>query len=264
MMLQGGKGMLTSFLQGFKGLRRSGVAMSFPDLAPTEPLCLIGDIHGRADLLEQFIRLRAARFPYAKAIYLGDMIDRGPESRAVLMHLRDQEAEGAICLCGNHEEMLLAFLDRPQMNRGWLMHGGYEFCQSWGVTPNDMRPEGLTALSRDLANAMGQDMILWLRARPLYWQSGNLVACHAGMDPDLAPADQSRSALLWGHSAFGRMPRGDGLWVAYGHVVAQQAFSKRGCISLDTGAYATGRLSFALIDPGLAEHERLQLAEVRL
>lgn len=230
-----------------------------PALAPDEPLCLVGDLHGRADLLDRLLRLRDNRFPKARMVFLGDMVDRGPDSAGVLARLRDEAAKGAICLSGNHEAMLLSFLEDPEAARGWLTHGGYETLESYRLLEQGGGDAG--ELAARLRRALeGDGSLDWLHSLPLWWQSGNLVAVHAGMDPSLAPAEQSQRVLQWGHEEFGRRSRPDGLWVAHGHVIVEQAFSRRGRIALDTGAYATNRLSFALVDPDLPELDRLTLA----
>ncbi|WP_233352462.1 metallophosphoesterase [Pseudogemmobacter humi] len=217
----------------------------------------MGDLHGRADLLERFLATRETHFPAARIVFLGDMIDRGPDSAAVLARVRQEVAKGAVALAGNHEAMFLAFLDRPEQSRFWLKHGGFEMAASYGLDAGGLAPEELHAR---ISGAMGDEMLAWLRALPLVWQSGNLVAVHAGLDPALPVAMQEAGVLQWGHRDFGRVPRRDGIWVAHGHTVTERAFARAGRIALDTGAYATGRLSFVAVDPALPESERLMIA----
>lgn len=229
-------------------------------LAPDEPLCLVGDLHGRADLLDRLMRLHASHFPQARLVFLGDMIDRGPDSASVLARLRAEEEKGAICLAGNHEAMFLSFLDQPENGLSWLKHGGLEMVESYGLTLSGAAPEMLVELRDALRARMPEGLESWLRGLRSYWQSGNVVAVHAALDPDLPLHLQTPKVLQWGHKGFGREPRADGLWVAHGHVVVEQAFASKGRIALDTGAYATGKLSFAMIDPALPPEERLTLA----
>lgn len=259
---QPGSPMFSAFLRRFKTrpapprqemTARARLAPPLPD----EPVCLIGDLHGCADLLRRFLALRQGHFPQARIIFLGDMIDRGPDSASVLALVREEVARGAVALAGNHEAMFLDFLDKADPGPGWLKHGGFEMIASYGIDPAGGDPSDL----RDrLRAAMGAETEAWLRALPLYWQSGNLVATHAGMDPARPPSAQEAGVLQWGHRDFGRLLRPDGLWVAHGHNVVDKAFAQGGRIALDTGAYATGRLSFAVIDPALPEVERLTIA----
>lgn len=173
-------------------------------------------------------------------MFVGDLIDRGMGSRAVLDRVRGLGAQ-AVVLRGNHEQMLLDFLDLPSPE--WLRHGGAETLASFGI--RDPLPD--TATRDALRAALPPGMEEWLRGLPLWWQSGNLVVAHAGADPRQPMPHQAPRSLLWGHPAFGRFPRRDGLWVAHGHVIVPAARAQCGVISVDTGVYATGRLSCALI-----------------
>jgi len=231
---------------------------------PEEPVCLVGDLHGCAGLLGRLLAWRRQHFPEHRLIVLGDMIDRGEESARVIELLGEESAAGAVCLKGNHEEMFLAFLDDPvQAGRRWLRHGGLSTLASfgWRGIPSDSASR---IRARDaVRDALAPGMVDWLRDLPLVWQSGNLVAVHAGLDPGLPVEAQEASTLTWGHDAFERQPRSDGLYVAYGHTVVRRPHLQDGRLALDTGAYATGALSYALIDPGAPEPERIVFGAVR-
>lgn len=237
-----------------------------PDLAPDEAVCLLGDLHGRADLLQRFLKLRAGHFPQHRLVFLGDAVDRGPDSAEVLRLLQQAQSDdlAAVCLAGNHEAMMLDFLDDPggDAGRRWLAHGGLETLASFGLRGVPQDGADRIAARDALRAAMGSATEDWLRHLPRLWQSGNLVAVHAALDPARPPDGQEERSLLWGHPAFGRTARKDGLWVAHGHVIVERAFARRGRIALDTGAYATGMLSYGLIDPDLPGPERLTLAVV--
>jgi len=225
-----------------------------PSIEPEQAFVAIGDIHGRADLLDELDRRIEGRFPGWPRVYLGDYIDRGEQSREVLESLIAVSAGDGpqvTCLMGNHEQMMLDFLDDPVSNaHRWLRNGGLQTLGSFGVAP----PKGTTDdpsafhASRDrLMNAMGPEMTAWLKARPLSWRSGNVWAVHAGADPGLPMDMQPRDGLLWGHPAFLLQPRADGQSVVHGHTVVHALQYEQGRIALDTGAYATGRLSAAAI-----------------
>lgn len=238
------------------------VAPTLP--APEEPVCLLGDLHGRADLLARFLTLRRGHFPRHRLIVLGDMIDRGDGSAEALRLLRAECAEGAVCLRGNHEEMLLEFLDDPEgLGRRWLEHGGLDTLASFGMRGLPADPAARVATRDRFRERLGPGTEAWLRALPRFWRSGDLVATHAGLDPALCPEAQDPRTPVWGHPAFFEgEPRTDGLWVAHGHVVVERAHMSRGRLALDTCAYATGMLSYALIDPGAAPSERVTFAVV--
>lgn len=184
--------------------------------------------------------------PEARLVVVGDLIDRGPNSREVLGRAQNLGPQ-AIVLCGNHERMMIDFLDDPVTWGGrWQRHGGGATLRSFGITV----PEGVNAYAaiRDqLRAAMPAGQEAWLRGLPLMWQSGNLVITHAGAAPRRPIDRQDPMDLLWGPAAFGRLPRRDGLWIAHGHQIVPAPRCRRGIISVDTGAYLTGRLTAALI-----------------
>ncbi|WP_240611595.1 metallophosphoesterase [Roseovarius nitratireducens] len=231
--------------------------MPLSTLAPERPFVAVGDIHGRADLLLDLDRQIAAHCAGWPVVLLGDYIDRGEQSREVLELLMTLSAEGTppvTCLMGNHERMLLDFLDFPE-RRGpvWLRNGGLQTLASFGIAPpvgTQADAVALKALRARLADTMGEAMIAWLRARPLFWQSGNIWAVHAGADPDRPIPDQAADTLTWGHADFLRRARPDGHWVAHGHSIVDMPEVRDGRIALDTGAYATGRLTAAAIAAG--------------
>ena len=232
-------------------LRASGRA-SPPLPRPKAPVCLIGDIHGRHDLLSRLLATIPARpgGDRARIVVLGDMIDRGPDSARVLGDLAAMErADGGrfTCLMGNHERMMLDFLAAPEANEAWLRHGGTATLAAFGITPgND--PARLAA---DLRAALSPPLLDWIATRPLFWREDGLAAVHAGADPRLPLDRQMEETLLWGHADFGRRARRDGVWVVHGHVVSEAApWMGRGTIGVDTGAWSRGVLSAAWFDTG--------------
>lgn len=221
---------------------------------PEQSFVAIGDVHGRADLLLELDRRIEAEYPDWPVVFLGDYVDRGEQSREVLDLLMSVSPNGTppvVCLMGNHERMLLDFLDDPERGaRRWLRNGGLQALASFGVAPPSTGPDDPLALllARDrLVGAMGEDMIAWLRALPLQWHSGDVWAVHGGADPALPMDAQPPRTLLWGHPQFMRKPRADGLWVVHGHTVVDAPQVLDGRIAVDTGAFATGRLSAAAI-----------------
>ncbi|MGR3573105.1 metallophosphoesterase family protein [Brevirhabdus sp.] len=231
------------------------------DPAPDCPVYAVGDLHGRADLLERAFEAidRDAAGQGLDAfhiVFLGDYIDRGEQSDAVLAQLRgfvEQLPDWVVCLMGNHEKMMLDFLDRPE-ERGdrWLRNGGLQTLASYrigGITERASPPEMIAASDR-LRAALPEGTEAWLRGLPLIWQSGNLACVHAGAEPGQPLDDQDPNVLLWGHRDFLGRDRTDGVWVAHGHTVMEAARAERGRISLDTGAYFSNRLSVGVIRTG--------------
>ena len=214
-----------------------------------QPVCVIGDIHGRCDLLDQLLAM-IARLGPTRLILVGDYLDRGPDSGAVLSRLMDLQAT---CLMGNHERMLLDFLDRPaEAGARWLINGGAETLASLGLggrLAGESGAERMGDLAQRLRERLPHGAETWLRQRPLWWREGGLGVVHAGADPARALEDQPQDALLWGHRDFGK-PRVDGLWIAHGHVIVAVPRAEAGRISVDTGAWRTGRLTGAWIEGG--------------
>lgn len=210
-------------------------------LAVDAPLAIIGDIHGRVDLLVQMLARLDQEAPKAQKVFVGDYVDRGPDSAAVLRHLMG--LPDAISLMGNHERMLLDFLEDPDGQGGrWLKHGGIDTLASFGIVAGSP-----SEAAEALRAGLGTEMLNWLKARPLFFKSGTLYVTHASADPDLPLEEQDEKSLLWGHAKFGKRRRMDGCWVAHGHTIVPKAQAKDGIIALDTGAFATDRLTAAMI-----------------
>ncbi len=222
-----------------------------PETPPVEhPVCVIGDVHGRRDLLGRLLSRVDAEAPDAHIVMVGDLVDRGPDSRGVIDLLAARPA--ITVLRGNHEDMLLRFLDAPaQEGPRWLYNGGVQTCESFGLPglTEHSPPGDLETAALSLGRALGPRRA-WLDARPLSWSTPGLFVSHAGADPARAPGDQPPRDLLWGHAAFRRQPRRDGLWVAHGHWVVDHPSARAGRIATDTGAWFTDTLTAALVTPG--------------
>lgn len=245
-----------ALLKTFKKLLGLNSDKSFPPPCPDVPFFAIGDVHGRLDLLERVLDQLP---PEPPLVLVGDYVDRGENSAGVLRRLfelsQDSRRE-VICLKGNHEDMMLRFLDDPERRGGvWLRNGGLQTLASFGVSgvTERMDPESARRVSRALAQAMGASLIDWIRALPHRWKSGNVAVVHAGADPKRPIAEQEAQTLIWGHPDFPAMPRPDGLWILHGHTIKDQPKFGNGIISIDTGAYATGRLTAAGVSQGNVE-----------
>lgn len=217
---------------------------------PERPFQVIGDIHGRADLFANLIERLDGSLP---TIIVGDFIDRGDNSREILEFL-SREANFT-CLMGNHEFMLLNFLSNPRKTgRQWLRHGGLQTLASFGVdgVSETSESEALETARDRLIARMGQDTIAWLVDLPLYYMSGNVAVVHAGADPDIPMDGQAPRHLLWGHPKFLRKSRVDGVTVVFGHFIMDRPSFTDGRIAVDTGAYASGRLTAVRIGFGEA------------
>ena len=226
-------------------------------IAPDQPFLAIGDVHGRVDLVQHLEQLILEKAPGLPAVFVGDYLDRVEQSAEVLDLLMSASEHGpqpVHCLRGNHEDMCLKFLDHPvEYGARWLKFGGLQTLSSYGVKLIGTDDKALLKLRDALAQAMGDAAIDWLRARPVHWRSGNVHVTHAGADPARPIDQQPERNLIWGHRDFAEKTRTDGQWVVYGHVVVDKPKAARGRIAIDTGAYATGRLTAALISHGTVE-----------
>ena len=221
------------------------LSRAYPPAAPVAPFRAVGDIHGRADLLARVL----AR-PGPPLVCVGDYIDRGPDSAGVLRMLAARP--DVTCLMGNHEEMLLNFLEAPDLaGPRWLHNGGVETLASFGVSPAPDPRSGsaLSATAQTLRAAMGETLLDWLRNLPSIWRSGNVAVVHAGADPDQSLDAQTPEILHWGHPSFPRRRRHDGIWIVRGHVIVPEPSVRDGVVSIDTGAWATDRLTVVEIAP---------------
>ncbi|WP_417270727.1 metallophosphoesterase family protein [Celeribacter sp.] len=223
-------------------------------LSVPSPIAAIGDIHGCATLASKLVATLHTDHPNTQLLFVGDYIDRGEESRQVIEML--MEMREATCLMGNHERMCLDFLDAPE-ERGarWLRNGGLQTIASYGVSGTQTE---MTKMRDALALAMGDTVINWLANRPLYAKFGTLYAIHAGADPARPIEEQGEKPLIWGHPQFRKQPRLDGQWVVHGHTIVDQPTIEGSRVSIDTGAYATGRLTAAIFSEGDVEFTQSQ------
>ncbi len=219
----------------------------FDPISPDQTVVAIGDIHGRFDLLEKLGQTDEA----VQIICVGDLIDRGEQSADVLRTLHG--APDVITLMGNHEQMMLEFIDNPkEKGERWLRNGGLQTLNSFGVSGvSQTSPEDVMERARnELFEAMGEDLIEWVANLPKSWVSGNVAFLHAGADPAVPIDAQDNRTLLWGHRDFRRVPRTDGMWVVHGHTIVDIPTIRNGVVSIDTGAYATGKLTAATVMKG--------------
>jgi len=228
-------------------------------IAPDRDFVAVGDIHGCIELMEdKLARIRAATGGGVPVVFVGDYIDRGPRSAQVLRRLFDMQNENPeeiVCLKGNHELMMLNFIDDPAgLGLRWLKFGGRDTLKSFGIKALGKRLDFDDALeaANALEEALPEGMQSWLRNLPLTWSSGNMYCVHAAMDPARLPHEQTDETLLWGIDTFLAQPRDDDINVVHGHTIVRAPMISANRISIDTGAYDTGRLTAVGITAGNA------------
>jgi serine/threonine protein phosphatase 1 len=218
----------------------------------------VGDIHGRLDLyrkLEARIAAEAATAGHpVLVVLLGDLVDRGPDSAGLLDHLTARPPAGLQrqALMGNHEEMMLRFLGAPKAHKAWLSFGGRETLQSYGLLPDPERGFDLSEarLRHMLAAHVPEEHIAFLRGLPAALRLGqSYFLCHAGIDPAKPLAAQSARDLMWTREMEAAADPPEGVTVVHGHVPVERACPVGWRLPVDTGAYATGRLSAVRLTP---------------
>lgn len=234
---------------------RTRKAGPMPPHQVDHPIYVIGDVHGRMDLLDSLSAkivedaISRPGMSEAKVIYLGDYVDRGDQSAQVLAHLYElslSQPDRHICLKGNHEVLMLNFLEDPRKHGArWLRYGGMQTLASFGIRGfhERMDVEDMPDIAAQLEDVLPDGMHDWLRGLPQTYRTGNVVCVHAALNPERVWNDQSDRTRMWGHKDFFTKQRTDGQWVAHGHTIMEQPVVDQGRMSLDTGAYATGRLT---------------------
>lgn len=210
----------------------------------------IGDVHGRFDLLALLldrVRQDAALNPAksTKLIFLGDVVDRGPDSAPVVQTLMAAtHSDNLIVLRGNHEQTMLAALsgDRDAVDI-WLRFGGDATLRSWGVSEADLKG-GREALIEIGRAKVGDDVLNWLRSLPLSHRSGDFFFVHAGVRPECRLSAQEPVDLMWIREEFLESTDMHEAVIVHGHSISEVGPEiLRHRIGIDTGAYRTGRLA---------------------
>lgn len=183
-------------------------------------------------------------------IFLGDYIDRGPDSRGVVNVLIRRNFAGlaARFLLGNHEDAMLKFLNDASTGDPWFAYGGLATLASYGVRPlGGIRSDRLTRLRDGLLAVLPPPHISFIHSLELSIEIGGFLFVHAGVRPGRELVAQRREDLLTIREPF--LASSNLTWrVVHGHTIFNDAAIGPHRISLDTGAYATGRLSCAVIE----------------
>lgn len=216
----------------------------------------IGDVHGCLDLLnrllDDILADHDSRQPArGLLVLLGDLIDRGPDSAGVIDRLRHFDWAGfrMVGLAGNHEEVLLKILagDHGEI-AGWLRFGGAETLRSYGVDPSDFEGMNPETAQRRIAQIIPPDHRYFLEHLADSLQFGDYMFVHAGIRPGVPHDQQTLRDLRWIREPFLTDTRDHGMVVVHGHTISETVEEVGSRIGIDTGAYATGRLSALAIE----------------
>lgn len=240
-------------------------------------LYAIGDIHGQLDLLKAaHERVRRDGGPDATIAHVGDLIDRGPDSRGVVDYLLAGQRDGRpwIVTRGNHDRFLAKFLSDPDWidpglssGRHWIDHpglGAAATLQSYGLDPTLPRQ----ALHAEALRAVPAVHGSFLGALPVWFLHSEALVVHAGIRPGVDLQRQAEDDLLWIRGGFLEVETSHGPLVVHGHTALETARYYGNRLNIDGGAAYGRPLCAVAIDGGrvhlLGEHGRQPLLAERI
>ncbi|PKQ00908.1 MAG: serine/threonine protein phosphatase [Alphaproteobacteria bacterium HGW-Alphaproteobacteria-13] len=211
----------------------------------------IGDIHGRDDLfallIERIEQDSAARGPMPTTlILLGDLVDRGPESAAVVERARQQEGrwDEFHWITGNHEEaFLLALSGDLEALKFFSRYGGEETILSYGLDQDALRRMDWGELAAILPTLVPPEHHAFLNDGKPWVRLGDYLFVHAGIRPGVEIENQKLSDLRWIRQPFLDDTRDHGVYVVHGHTITKEPEHRGNRLGIDTGAYASNRLT---------------------
>lgn len=221
----------------------------------------VGDIHGRVDLLErmhELIETDVADKPAQRTVvvYLGDYVDRGPDSYAVVDLLIKEPLRARLAnlqtvhLLGNHEAFLLRFLEDPDITGVWFMNGGDVTLRSYGVDPWQSANSHNFAqgLRKAFLTRLPPSHLSFLRSLRLSHEEGDYLFVHAGVRPGVALDAQKAEDLIWIREEFLNSKQDFGRVIVHGHTPLRSPQSRANRIGIDTGAVFGGKLTTVVLE----------------
>lgn len=226
--------------------------------SPGKRLYAVGDIHGRLDLLDDLLgRIRAdiAARPVDNValVFLGDLIDRGPQSAGVIERISTLRGFPGRCLCllGNHEEALLRVLAaEPGLAYDWLGYGGDACCESYGVDATALTAMDEARIAAVLGKAIPPHHLAFLKGCGDTIRFGDYLLVHAGIRPGVPIEKQEPKDLRWIRQPFLSDAHDHGCMVIHGHTISEGVEQRANRVGIDTGAYRTGILTAAVVEGG--------------
>ncbi|MFY0682192.1 MAG: metallophosphoesterase [Thalassovita sp.] len=219
----------------------------------------VGDIHGFIDQLDWALaQIEKDGGEDAEIVFLGDLVDRGPDSRAVINRLSDGIEAGRnwTVLCGNHDDLFATFLETgnlytPRVKSGlpWSdpRLGGLETLRSYGVDVDRLAPTDLLSAARD---HVPHRHLKFIRSLPHYTQRGGLMMVHGGLKPGVPMAQQDPQDLMWIRTGFLDYPNPYPWVVVHGHTALSQPEHLGNRVNLDSGAGYGRPITAAVFEMG--------------
>ncbi len=219
-----------------------------------ERLYVIGDIHGRLDLLERMIDAIArdvgAHAAKSVTVTVGDYIDRGPDTRGVIERLmRNPFPTPYVALKGNHEDLLAKFLRDPKIGEHWRRLGGLDTLHSYGVPVDRMMlGRDYVETAKDFAAALPEEHARFFAGLRTSMSFPQHFVSHAGIRPGVPFDQQSDEDLMWIRREFLDSDMDFGKRVIHGHTPVDAPEVKPNRINVDTGAFATNQLTCVVLE----------------
>lgn len=242
--------MLSARLGKFFGLR----GRPLPSVPDGTRVYAVGDVHGCADELNRLLeaidkdlRHNALR---SHLVFLGDLVDRGPQSAAVLDRILEGRLPTDLCDCimGNHEEVMLdCYEGQRDIHDRWLRFGGVQTLESYGLKDTVIFAAGSDVVAA-MREAIPAEHIRFLKSLKDTLQIGDYLFVHAGIRPNVPLEEQSSRDLRWIRSDFLNGTSDHGFVVVHGHTVVPEVEFHRNRIAVDTGCYLTGQLSALVLE----------------
>lgn len=221
---------------------------------PGERYYVIGDVHGRLDLLDALAQAiedddAASTASDTTVVLLGDLVDRGNDSAGVIRFVRKwQKKHNVRILMGNHEEMFLQSFEDREVLRHFLKHGGRETLQSFGLPRKQLNSLNIDQLFDRLQDLVPLKTRQFIGSFEDMIVAGDYLFVHAGIDPLLPLHQQRRSDYLWIRERFlqhkGPLPK----VVVHGHTIYDDVEDRGTRIGIDTGAFRTGVLTALVLE----------------
>ena len=231
-------------------------AAPLPRLPDGQRVYAVGDIHGRLDLfaplaeaIEEDADEAAAAGLATTVILLGDLVDRGPDSAAVVAFAREWQRRRPLrILGGNHEEMFLRSFVSLDILRHFLRHGGRETLLSYPIDPATYAAATLSETQKLMREAVPAEDIAFMQAMEGMVQVGDYLFVHAGIRPGLPLDQQSETDLVWIREPFLSEATSHGPLIVHGHTAIDAATHYGNRLNLDSGAAYGGPLSAVVIE----------------
>lgn len=235
-------------------LSRSKTQIQKPRLPDGIRIYAISDIHGCADLLQKMFTIIDRDLETIGSmrpihVFLGDYIDRGPEScRTIDLLIERGRKHESVFLKGNHESFLFDVLKDPSRLQDWRQYGGLQTLTSYGLQPS-LNPSSAEQadLIKQLATAIPPHQRRFFNSLRLRFVCGDFFFVHAGVKPGVALAKQQEHDLLWIREEFLASEERFGKYVIHGHTPVREPEIRFNRANIDTGAYATGNLTLLTV-----------------